>query len=103
MATFAIWSKTIQIPLAGNASSILPKPCKILDMCPPNLHFKIYIYPTFQKLSLAYLSIGNKVHSHKYINGGDREEAPVALYDHKTKAIYLSLSDTTDGVLAHER
>ncbi|MBI3754111.1 MAG: hypothetical protein HY266_08745 [Deltaproteobacteria bacterium] len=77
--------------LAKNrVDSIVERVKRILDMYPPNLHFKIYIYPTHRGLSLKYLAMGSF------------EKSPIAFYDHKTRAIYLSLSDTTDGVLAHE-
>ena len=63
---------------------------QILDMHPPNLHFKIYIYPAYKELELKYLSMGNF------------GKSPIAFYSHKNKAVYVSLSDITDGVLAHE-
>lgn len=63
---------------------------QILDMYPSNLHFKIYIYPAYKDLSMQYLATGSL------------SKSPIAFYNHKTRAIYLSLSDTTDGVLAHE-
>ncbi len=63
---------------------------QILDMHPPDIHIKIYIYPSYKELSL------------KYIGTGSFGKSPIAFYNHKTRAIYLSLSDTTDGVLAHE-
>lgn len=77
--------------LAKNrVDAIVERVEEILDMYSPNLHFKIYIYPAYKDLSLKYLAIGNF------------GKSPIAFYNHKTRAIYLSLQDTTDGVLAHE-
>lgn len=63
---------------------------QILDMYPSNLHFKIYIYSAYKDLSLKYLATGSF------------GKPPIAFYSHKTRAVYVSLSDITDGVLAHE-
>lgn len=77
--------------LAKNrVDAIVERVEQILDMYPSNLHFKIYIYPAYKDLSLKYLGMGSF------------GKSPIAFYNHKTRAIYLSLSDTTDGVLAHE-
>ena len=77
--------------LAKNrVDAIVERVEQILDMYPSNLHFKIYIYLAYKDLSLKYLAIGSF------------GKSPIAFYDHKTRAIYLSLRDTTDGVLAHE-
>src|SRR3972149_1865130 len=63
---------------------------KILEMYPPEFHFKIYIYPSYKELKLIYMGIGNL------------GKSPIAFYNHKAKAVYVSLVDITDGVLAHE-
>lgn len=62
----------------------------LLDMHPPNLYFKIYIYLTYKELEREYLHLGIL------------SKSPVAFYSHKNTAIYISLSDLTDGILAHE-
>lgn len=77
--------------LAKNrVDAIVERVEQILDMYPANLRFKIYIYTTYKELSLKYLGIGSF------------GKSPIAFYNHKTRAIYISLPDTTDGVLAHE-
>ena len=63
---------------------------KLLEMYPPEFHFKIYIYPSYKELKLIYLGMGNL------------GKSPIAFYNHKAKAVYVSLVDITDGVLAHE-
>lgn len=77
--------------LAKNrVDDIVDRVTKILDMYPANLHFRIYIYPTYKDLELKYLGMG--------IFG----KTPIAFYNHKTRSIYVSLPDVRDGVLGHE-
>ncbi|MBI5048576.1 MAG: hypothetical protein HZB54_06490 [Deltaproteobacteria bacterium] len=77
--------------LAKNrVDAIVERVRRLLDMYPPNLHFKVYIYPTYRELGLKYLGTGNF------------GKSPIAFYNHKTAAIYISLPDITGGVLAHE-
>lgn len=69
---------------------IVERVCELLDMHPPDLQFKIYSYSTFKELELEYRSITFSGMS------------PTAFYNHKTRTIYISVQDITDGILAHE-
>lgn len=69
---------------------IVEKIAAILDMHPPDLHFSIYLYQTYRELENTYRGMG--------IMG----KAPIAFYSHRTKAIYVSLENITDRILAHE-
>jgi len=61
-----------------------------LDMYPPDLYFGIYLFQTYDEIENAYKTMG--------ILG----KAPIAFYSHRTKAIYISIEDITDRILAHE-
>jgi hypothetical protein len=63
---------------------------QLLDMYPPEFRFNIYIYKSYQDMELKYLGMGNF------------GKSPIAFYSHKKRAVYLSLSHITDGILAHE-
>lgn len=69
---------------------VVERIAELLDMHPPDLYFNIYLYQTYKNIENAYKKIG--------IFG----KAPIAFYSHRTKAIYVSLENITDRILAHE-
>lgn len=69
---------------------IVEKVKAILDMHPPDLNFSIYLYQSYREIEDTYRSMG--------ILG----KAPISFYAHRTKAIYVSIENITDKILAHE-
>lgn len=62
----------------------------ILDMHPDGLRFNVYIHATEKGLQETYRDMG--------IYGA----APIAFYSHRTRSVYVSLENLTEGVFAHE-
>lgn len=62
----------------------------LLNMRPKNLSFNIYIYATREQLQRAFRAIGIT------------DAQPLAFYSHRARAIYISIEDLREGVLAHE-
>jgi hypothetical protein len=74
----------------GRVDRIVERVKAVFDMYPPDLHFGIYLFQTYDEIENAYKTMG--------IWG----KAPIAFYSHRTKAIYISIEDITDRILAHE-
>ena len=78
------------IVMKDNIDRMVSRVKGLLGIYPPNLHFKIHIYSTYNELMSLFREIGMT---------GD---APVAFYSHRYKTIYLSAEKLNDRVLAHE-
>ena len=69
---------------------IMEKVQAALDMHPPEIHIKIFLYPDFGSLDKEFRKFTLT------------RKTPLAFYAHKTRSIYVDVSSITDGVLAHE-
>ncbi len=76
--------------LTNSIDEIVEKVQEILDMHPPRLKFKIFLYPSYKDLEKEY---------RKFSLSG---ETPIAFYSTKKRAIFTSIEDISDRILAHE-
>lgn len=76
--------------IARQVDLIVTEVRKHLDMYPSDLRFNIRIYSTYVEIEAVYMTFAAS------------GKPPIAFYSHRTRSIYVSNENVTDGVLAHE-